>query len=100
MVRRLEEKATLTTTVEKLRLLSTELAEALKEFPNDPSLLRLRLNLEPRIKQMEDELFVRDVSKSSAELPRKKLSGVFARPYFACPEMSNCMAWSLPSLSE
>jgi predicted Ser/Thr protein kinase len=69
VVRRLEEKATLTTTVEKLRLLSTELAEALKEFPNDPSLLRLRLNLEPRIKQMEDEFFVRDACKSAAELP-------------------------------
>jgi eukaryotic-like serine/threonine-protein kinase len=69
VVRRLEEKATLTTTVEKLRLLSTELAEALREFPNDPSLLRLRLNLEPRIKQMEDEFFVRDACKSAAELP-------------------------------
>ena len=69
IVRRLEEKAALSTTLEKLRLVFTELAEALKEFPNDPSLLRLRLNLEPRIKQLEDELFVREVCKRSAELP-------------------------------
>ena len=52
IVRRLEEKAALSTTVDKLRSVSTELAAALKEFPNDPSLLRLRLNLEPRIKQL------------------------------------------------
>ena len=69
VVRRLEEKAALTTTMEKLRLVSTELSEALKEFPNDPSLLRLRLNLEPRIKQMEDEFFIREACKSAAELP-------------------------------
>ncbi len=79
IVRRLEEKAALSTTVDKLRSVSTELAEALKEFPNDPSLLRLRLNLEPRIKQLEDELFVRDVCKSSAELP----SGRSGRSAFA-----------------
>jgi serine/threonine-protein kinase len=68
VVRRLEEKAALSTTVAKLRLVSAELAKALQEFPNDPSLLRLRLNLEPRVKQLEDELFVKDVCKSAAEL--------------------------------
>jgi hypothetical protein len=68
-VRRLEEKAALSTTVAKLRLVSAELAEALQEFPNDPSLLRLRLNLEPRVKQLEDELFVKEICKSAAELP-------------------------------
>jgi eukaryotic-like serine/threonine-protein kinase len=68
IVRRLEEKAALSTTVAKLRLVSAELAAALKEFPNDPSLLRLRLNLEPRVKQLEDELFVKEVCKSAAEL--------------------------------
>jgi hypothetical protein len=75
MVRRLEEKAALSTTVDKLRLVSTELAEALKEFPNDPSLLRLRLNLEPRIKQLEDEHFVKEVCKTSAELPPEQAVG-------------------------
>jgi hypothetical protein len=75
MVRRLEEKAAITTTVDKLRTVSTELTEALKEFPNDPSLLRLRLNLEPRIKQLEDELFVREVSRTSAELPPEEALG-------------------------
>jgi eukaryotic-like serine/threonine-protein kinase len=69
IVRRLEEKAALSTTVAKLRLVSEELATALKEFPNDPSLLRLRLHLEPRVKQLEDELFVKEVCKSAAELP-------------------------------
>jgi eukaryotic-like serine/threonine-protein kinase len=74
-VRRLEEKTAITTTVDKLRTVSTELTEALKEFPNDPSLLRLRLNLEPRIKQLEDELFVREVSRASAELPPEEALG-------------------------
>lgn len=68
-VRRLEEKAAVTTTVDKLRIVSADLSEALKDFPNDPSLLRIRLNLEPRIKQLEDDLYVRDVCKNSAELP-------------------------------
>ncbi len=79
IVRRLEEKAALSTTVAKLRLVSAELAEALKEFPNDPSLLRLRLNLEPRVKQLEDELFVKEVCKSAAELsPEQALERVRA----------------------
>jgi eukaryotic-like serine/threonine-protein kinase len=69
IVRRLEEKAALSTTVDKLRLVFTELAQAIKEFPNDPSLLRLRHNLEPRIQQLENELFVREVCRSAAELP-------------------------------
>jgi hypothetical protein len=68
IVRRLEEKAALSTTVAKLRSVSGELAKALQEFPNDPSLLRLRLNLEPRVKQLEDELFVKEVCKNAAEL--------------------------------
>jgi serine/threonine-protein kinase len=75
LVRRLEEKAALSTTVEKLRLVSTDLAQALKEFPNDPSLLRLRLNLEPRIKQLEDDHFVKEVCKSSAEMPPEQAVG-------------------------
>ena len=69
VVRRLEEKAAVTTAIDKLRVVSADLANALKEFPNDPSLLRLKLSLEPRIQQMENELFIREVSKSSAELP-------------------------------
>lgn len=68
-VRRLEEKAAVTTTVEKLRTVSADLANALKDFPNDPSLLRIRLNLEPRIKQLEDEQFVREVCRNSTALP-------------------------------
>jgi eukaryotic-like serine/threonine-protein kinase len=77
IVRRLEEKAALSTTVAKLRLVSEELAKALKEFPNDPSLLRLRLNLEPRVKQLEDELFVKEACKSAAELaPEQALERV------------------------
>lgn len=75
IVRKLEEKAALTTTVDKLRTVSTELAGALQDFPNDPSLLRLRLNLEPRIKQLEDDLYVREVCKSSAELPPEEAVG-------------------------
>jgi eukaryotic-like serine/threonine-protein kinase len=69
VLQRLEEKAALSTTLEKLRLVSGELVEAQKEFPNDPSLLRLRMGLDPRIKQLEDEFFVRDTCKRSAEMP-------------------------------
>ncbi len=77
VVRRLEEKAALSTTVAKLRSVTAELANALQEFPNDPSLLRLRLNLEPRVKQLEDELFVKEVCKGAAELtPEQALARV------------------------
>jgi hypothetical protein len=69
IVRKLEEKAAVSATVDKLRSVSEDLANALKEFPNDPALLRLRLSLEPRTQVMEDEFFIREVSKSSAELP-------------------------------
>ena len=71
-VRKLEEKAAVTTTIEKLRAVGAELASALQEFPTDPALLRLRLNLEPRIQQLEDERFVREVCKTSADLPAEE----------------------------
>lgn len=69
VTRRLEEKLALTTSVEKLRTISDELAEALREFPVDPALLRVRLQLEPRIRQLEDEAYIREVSRSAHELP-------------------------------
>ena len=69
LIRKLEEKAAVTTTLEKLRPVATDLDAALKEFPSDPSLRRLKLDLEPRIQQLEDELFVREVLRISAELP-------------------------------
>ena len=69
LVRRLEDKAALTTTLDKLRSVNSELAEALTEFPNDPSLIRLRFTLEPRIRHLENEMLVRDVCKRAAELP-------------------------------
>jgi eukaryotic-like serine/threonine-protein kinase len=69
LVRRLEDKAALTTTLDKLRTVNSELAEALTEFPNDPSLIRLRFTLEPRIRHLENEMLVRDVCKRAAELP-------------------------------
>jgi serine/threonine protein kinase len=69
LVRRLEDKAALTTTLDKLRTVNSELAEALTEFPNDPSLIRLRFTLEPRIRHLENEMLVRDVCKRAADLP-------------------------------
>jgi hypothetical protein len=69
LTRRLEEKLALTTSVEKLRLISSEVADALVEFPVDPALLRLKLQLEPRIRQLEDEAFIREISQSARELP-------------------------------
>jgi eukaryotic-like serine/threonine-protein kinase len=69
VVRRLEEKAALTNTVDKLRAISTEVGNALQEFPTDSGLLRLRLLLEPRIQQLEDEALVREVSRAAKELP-------------------------------
>lgn len=72
LTRRLEEKLALTTSVEKLRLISTEVADALLEFPVDPALLRLKLQLEPRIRQLEEEAFIREVSQSARELPAEE----------------------------
>jgi hypothetical protein len=69
LVRRLEDKAALTTTLDKLRSVNSELAEVLTEFPNDPSLVRLRFTLEPRIRHLENEMLVRDVCRRAAELP-------------------------------
>jgi eukaryotic-like serine/threonine-protein kinase len=69
LTRRLEEKLAFTTSVEKLRIISNEMAEALKEFPVDPALLRLKLQLDPRIRQLEDEAFIREISRSARDLP-------------------------------
>ncbi len=69
LIRKLEEKAAIANTVERLGAVSNELEGALKEFPTDPSLLRIRIQLEPRIQQLGNEAFVREVLRSARELP-------------------------------
>ena len=69
LIRKLEEKAAIANTVERLGAVSTELESALKDFPTDPSLLRIRIQLEPRIQQVENEAFVREVLRCARELP-------------------------------
>jgi hypothetical protein len=47
----------------------TSVTAALKKYPAEPSLLRLKLQLEPRLREQENRRFVSEVSASCTELP-------------------------------
>jgi serine/threonine protein kinase len=69
LVRRIEDRVALARQAHELRAVLSELATAVAEFPNDPSLFRLRRTLEPKIRQLEIEELERETLRKAAELP-------------------------------
>jgi eukaryotic-like serine/threonine-protein kinase len=95
IVRRLEEKVALTTTLDKLRAVSEELTKAINEFPVDHTLLRLRMELEPRIRQLEDESIVREACRKARELPPGEAIGVLREALLRVPGNDQLAAMEL-----
>jgi serine/threonine-protein kinase len=69
LIHRLEEELARTTSLERLHEIAKEVADALQQFPVDPALLRLKIQLEPRIRKLDDDAFVRGILQSARELP-------------------------------
>ncbi|HEY1646475.1 MAG TPA: protein kinase [Terracidiphilus sp.] len=65
---RLEEQAAGALTLEQLQEVTTEIAAALHKFPSEPTLLRLKIQLEPRLREHERKRLVAEVSEACRRL--------------------------------
>lgn len=68
LVSALEERAELALTLEQLQEVVNEVRSALGKFPTEPTLLRLKMQLTPRLKEHENKKLIADVSKECAHL--------------------------------
>jgi len=85
VVRRLEDAAPLAVTVERLRATLVEIDEALNEFATDPTLLLLKLQIAPRLQQVEDEAFVRDAARLAQTLSSEEALAHIRRALLRVP---------------
>ncbi len=69
LVVELDERAAVASTLEQLQAVSDRLAEALTTYPTEPTLIRLRLQLVPRLKEHQDRQLIADVSNNCKNLP-------------------------------
>jgi eukaryotic-like serine/threonine-protein kinase len=65
----LQEKATIALSLEQVQEVTTEVVEALEKFPTEPTLLRLKIQLEPRLREYERKRLVAEVSDACRRLP-------------------------------
>ncbi len=86
VVSRLEDAVPLAVTVEKLRATLGEIDEALNEFATDPTLLLLKLQIAPRLQQVEDEAFVRDAARLAQTVPSEEALAQIRRALLRVPE--------------
>ena len=64
LVDELSEKVLVALTFDQLRTLTDEVAEALELFPTEPTLLRLKIQLEPKLKEQEIKRSVAEVNEA------------------------------------
>lgn len=69
LVSGLQDKAAIALTLDQLRAVSEEVRTALEKLPAEPTLLRLRMELEPRIREHENRRLVAEVNAACAQLP-------------------------------
>jgi hypothetical protein len=67
-VHELEDKSAIAITLEQLRVVAAEVQSALAELPAEPTLLRLKMGLEPRLRDHENRRLVADVTAACAQL--------------------------------
>ena len=65
----LQDKATLAVTLEQLSTVMRETTGALEKYPTEPVLLRLKLQLEPRLREQVARKLVAEVSEACSQLP-------------------------------
>ncbi len=69
LVGSLQEKAAVALTLEQLNSAIGEVKVALEKFPTEPGLLRLKLQLDPRLKEQENKRLIVEVSNACKKLP-------------------------------
>jgi serine/threonine-protein kinase len=69
LVSALADKAAVALTLDQLQEVMTEVKAALERLPSDATLLRLKIQLEPRLKEHENKKLVADVSDVCRRLP-------------------------------
>lgn len=68
LVDALSEKALVAVTYEQIQAVSADVVKALESFPAEPTLLRLKIQLEPRLKEQEVKRKVAEVSEACRHL--------------------------------
>lgn len=68
LVEGLAEKVLLAVTFEQLQGVMNEVISSLEKFPSEPTLLRLKIQLEPRLKEQEVKRLVAEVSEACRHL--------------------------------
>ncbi len=69
LVNDLQEKAAVALSLEQVQEVSAEVAAALGKFPTEPTLLRLKMQLEPRLREHQRKRLVAEVSDACRHLP-------------------------------
>jgi eukaryotic-like serine/threonine-protein kinase len=69
LVDALEEKATAARTLEQMQLVNSEILAALEKFSSEPTLLRLKMQLDPRLREHEAKKLVAEVAEACRQLP-------------------------------
>jgi eukaryotic-like serine/threonine-protein kinase len=69
LVNDLQEKAAVALTLEQLQEITAEVVTALEKFPAEPTLVRLKMQLEPRLREHERKRLVAEVSDACRHLP-------------------------------
>jgi eukaryotic-like serine/threonine-protein kinase len=77
LVESLEDKSAVAITLEQLRGVADEVKAALAQLPAEPTLLRLSMELEPRLREHENKRLVADVTAACGQLaPAEALSRI------------------------
>jgi eukaryotic-like serine/threonine-protein kinase len=69
LVSALQEKTAGALTLEELQSAMGEIAVALETFPTEPTLLRLRIQVAPRLKELENKRLIAEVGEACRQLP-------------------------------
>jgi hypothetical protein len=69
LVQAVADKASVALTLDQLQDVTGEVKAALEKLPTEPTLLRLRMQLEPRLREHENKKLVADVSDACRRLP-------------------------------
>jgi hypothetical protein len=69
LVQAIADKASVALTLDQLQEVTAEVKAALERLPTEPTLIRLRMQLEPRLREHENKKLVADVSDACRRLP-------------------------------
>jgi eukaryotic-like serine/threonine-protein kinase len=69
LVNDLQEKSAVALSLEQIQEVAAEVAAALEKFPTEPTLLRLKIQIEPRLREHERKRLVAEVSDACRHLP-------------------------------